>query len=143
MSGPREALIADLRKLLDGTITADRLVGVIEDAIGQLQMGPTGEFTEGKLNENDRGAIVVGMRPENGKVILSFGVPVDWLGFSPSQARHIAAGLLQAANVATAQQQPRRTDGQEANGQGNAQAAAIEAPPDPYAGKDKHYDPRG
>lgn len=61
--------------------------------------GATGEFPEGKLNSNDEGEIRFGVAAdkENGKIILSFGKPVAWLGMSPGQAIALADSLRKKA----------------------------------------------
>lgn len=63
-----------------------------------MSLGRTDKFPQGKLNGGDAGEIVVGIRIEQGKVILGFGDPITWLGMDPASARQVAEGLLQAAD---------------------------------------------
>jgi hypothetical protein len=60
----------------------------------KTKLGATGEFPEGKLNENDEGAIqmVIFVRDEN--VIINFGSPVNWLGLPKSDAIVFAEAIL-------------------------------------------------
>ena len=55
-------------------------------------VGATGEFPEGKLNQNDEGEIRFGVAAdrEHNKIILNFGKPVAWIGMSPGQAIALA-----------------------------------------------------
>lgn len=61
--------------------------------------GATGEFPEGKLNENDQGEIKFGVAADNdsGKILLSFGKPIAWVGMSPGQAIALADSLRDKA----------------------------------------------
>lgn len=58
------------------------------------KLGGTGEFPMGKLNNDDEGEIRIGITKSNGKVIIDFGKPVHWIGFSPEQAKQVAESLL-------------------------------------------------
>jgi hypothetical protein len=64
------------------------------------RIGPTGDFPEGKLNEDDEGGLQmrVGSDPKNNKVILDFGSPVHWIGLDPEGAQDLARLLSEAAN---------------------------------------------
>lgn len=64
----------------------------VADAFG-VKLGATGKFPEGKLTESDEGEIAFGITHKNGKVVVSFGKPVAWVGFGPAQATELA-GLL-------------------------------------------------
>lgn len=65
---------------------------------GNLNLGPTGQFPEGKLNENDEGEIRIAIISQNGKVVIDFGKPTAWIGFTPEQARGIAESLVAHAD---------------------------------------------
>jgi len=63
------------------------------------KLGPTGNFPRGKVSDDDAGelAIGVGIDVPNGIVVVNFGTPVQWLGFSPTQSREIADMLIAKA----------------------------------------------
>ena len=60
--------------------------------------GPTGRFPMGKLNEDDKGELYIGIAHTSGKIILSFGTPVEWIAFRPQDARVVAAALINRAD---------------------------------------------
>lgn len=66
---------------------------------GNLTLGATGQFPEGKLNDDDEGEIRIAIGATGGKVVIDFGKPVAWLGFTTQQAREIAASLLEKADA--------------------------------------------
>jgi hypothetical protein len=53
-----------------------------------------GEFPNGKLNQNDEGALAVVVGHEKNSVVLRFPKPVSWIGFTPEQAIDIAQSLI-------------------------------------------------
>jgi len=59
--------------------------------------GPTGEFPEGKLAPEDKGSLTFTIGAKNGKVIIDFGAPVSWIGFTADQAFEIAMELAKIA----------------------------------------------
>ena len=59
----------------------------------EAKFGATGKFPEGKLVPSDEGEIAFGITHKNGKVVMSFGKPVAWVGFGPAQATELA-GIL-------------------------------------------------
>ncbi len=66
----------------------------------QESLGPTGRFPLGKLAEEDAGETAMAVGHTKGKVFLNFGKSMSWIGFTPSQARQLAAHLLEHANAA-------------------------------------------
>lgn len=56
-----------------------------------------GEYPNGKLNENDAGALALAISNERGVVKISFPKPVAWIGFTGDQAMEIAALLIKHA----------------------------------------------
>jgi len=58
-----------------------------------LILGPTGDFPEGKVNDDDEGALVMGMTIMDGVIVLHFGTQISWIGLDVNTARAIAAGL--------------------------------------------------
>ena len=61
--------------------------------------GPTGTFPEGKLGEDDEGALnlAIAASAKDGQVHIQFGGPVTWLAMSPEMAIQIAVSLIGAA----------------------------------------------
>ena len=62
------------------------------DKFRQENIGPTGNFQEGKLTKRDDGEIAFAVGQKDGKVMIEFGTPTAWIGFSPQQA--ISLGQL-------------------------------------------------
>lgn len=58
-----------------------QLVGALKtlEMVISSQPGPTGEFPDGQLNEDDEGELQFRMHHSQGNVILEFGKPVAWL----------------------------------------------------------------
>lgn len=63
-------------------------------------LGPTGKFPQGKLNAQDDGELQLGVANDGRKVILSFGVPVKWIGLDPQGAADLASALIAHAREA-------------------------------------------
>lgn len=62
-------------------------------------LGPTGEFPEGKLRPDDKGALNMAIGIEKGQVIIDFGpAPVTWIACGPEQALEVARLLTAKAN---------------------------------------------
>lgn len=59
--------------------------------------GPTGQFPLGKLTPEDEGEIAIGITHTQGKVVVDFGTPTAWIGFTPEQADQIADTLREHA----------------------------------------------
>jgi hypothetical protein len=60
-----------------------------------------GEYPDGKLNKNDEGAIAMAVANENGRVILRFPKPVEWIGLCPQEAVDLAESLIEHARRST------------------------------------------
>lgn len=75
--------------------TADELRKLIES-----EAGPTLKYPRGRLCENDEGEIQIKIAgdPTTRTVIIDFGKPVAFIGFTPEQAHEIAACLIENAN---------------------------------------------
>jgi len=63
----------------------------------RLVVGPTGDFPEGKLNEDDEGGLMMAVGVEKGHVTINFGGPVRWLALGPAEAIAFANILLMRA----------------------------------------------
>ena len=61
------------------------------------EIGPTGEFPEGKLTPMDQGEIRIAIGVEKNKVVMHFGKEVAWIGFNRKQAIQIAGLLIDHA----------------------------------------------
>lgn len=61
-------------------------------------IGPTGDYPNGKLNQDDEGGINIGMTIENGAVVVAFSKPVTWLGLGPGEADAVAVALRNFAD---------------------------------------------
>ena len=56
-------------------------------------LGPTGEFSQGKLNKEDEGELQLGITTEKGKIIIHFGKPVAWIGLDVKTASYLAEAI--------------------------------------------------
>ena len=63
------------------------------------KLGATGEFPQGKLNQDDEGGLIVAVAVENGKVLVRFGKEVAWIGLEPSLAYEFGFALVEHANA--------------------------------------------
>ncbi len=66
----------------------------------QANLGPTGQFPEGKMAEHDEGEISFAVGHPGGKVVIDFGSPVAWVGMEPQQAVALANTLISHAKKA-------------------------------------------
>ncbi len=60
--------------------------------------GALGDFPEGKLTKTDEGAIQFAIGEKDGKVVIDFGTPVNWVGMNPQQAAEFASLLFKRAH---------------------------------------------
>ena len=58
-------------------------------------VGPTGDFPEGKLSKDDKGGLDIALGVYKNEVFMSFGAPVTWLAMPPQQMRPFAAKLME------------------------------------------------
>ena len=66
----------------------------------QKEIGPTGEFPAGKIATTDEGALKFAVVRHGQKVMMSFGTPVEWIGFGPDEAVQLALTLVRHAGEA-------------------------------------------
>lgn len=74
----------------------------IDDSTGkEVEVGPTGEFPEGKVREDDEGALrfAIGVT-EGAKVFIEFGTEVKWMAFGPDDAIELAQSIIMNAQKA-------------------------------------------
>lgn len=57
-------------------------------------------YPDGKLNEEDEGATVMGLAIDQGRIVIAFPKPVAWIAYPPEGARELALALLQKADEA-------------------------------------------
>lgn len=62
-----------------------------------VQLGPTGQFPEGELTQNDEGELRLAVGTFKNKVVVNFGTPIASLGMTPAQARDVAKALWKHA----------------------------------------------
>lgn len=72
--------------------------GDVEEA--EIVSGPKGRVPRAKLRDGDNGniQIKIGSDPESKTVVLDFGTPIAWIGFSADDARDIAKVFVNLAN---------------------------------------------
>lgn len=63
----------------------------------QSSLGPTGEYTNGKLSPDDEGGLMVGITNFNGRVVLDFGKPVQSIGLTRPEALQLAKTIADRA----------------------------------------------
>jgi hypothetical protein len=62
-----------------------------------VKIGATGEFPDGKLDEDDEGALRMRIGNDGKSVRLDFGEPIAWLAFGPDDAMMFATLLISHA----------------------------------------------
>jgi hypothetical protein len=67
--------------------------------------GATGKFPHGKVNDDDKGALRLGVAydPVDGIVRMEFGKPVAWMGMTPAQAIELGRVLMKNAGAKSVQ----------------------------------------
>lgn len=70
--------------------------GAMRDAMKKLM----GEYPNGRMNEDDAGAIAMAVGHEDGRVVMKFPKPVAWIGFSGDEAMALAQLLITHARKA-------------------------------------------
>jgi len=78
-----------IKKLMDAVADAE--------ADAKTAFGDTGRYPQGALSKDDEGELRFGVTTHNGKVVLNFGKPVEWIGFDADQAIEIAQQLIKRA----------------------------------------------
>lgn len=77
-----------------------RLPDEMRDAARRAGAGPRGVLDDGALNDTDEGAIrvMVVADARARRVLLNFGAPVSWIGYTYEQALGLAGALRGAAS---------------------------------------------
>jgi hypothetical protein len=73
---------------------------VIQEALEKTQRDVEGEFPEGRLNDEDEGALMVAVVVQDGKVAIRFPHPVQWFAMEPEQAVEMAVAMIKNARRA-------------------------------------------
>lgn len=81
-------LMERLDEFADAQASADRLRNDVRKSLGA-----TGRHPQGKLVDDDEGEIRLAVGHADGKVVLEFGKPIAWIGFSPDQALDLAQSI--------------------------------------------------
>lgn len=64
------------------------------------KLGPTGEYPDGVLKEDDDGELKMAIGNKDGRVFMDFGKQVTWIAFEPAGARELAKLLEEHADKA-------------------------------------------
>lgn len=77
-----------------------QLIGAIKtlQMVLSTQPGPTGEYPDGQLNENDEGELRIQVSHEKGNVVLNFGKKVEWFAMPAKQVDSLCEMLQQHAD---------------------------------------------
>lgn len=75
------------------------LPDMFKNEAARMGFGATGEYTMGKLNDTDEGGIRMGVAADvkNQRVLVNFGTPVAWIGFTYEQAMGLSASFRDKA----------------------------------------------
>jgi hypothetical protein len=58
-----------------------------------MKLGATGDFPQGKLNDDDEGGLRIAISTDQGNVAVYFGTPVSWFALPPDAALDMAEAL--------------------------------------------------
>jgi hypothetical protein len=56
-----------------------------------------GDYPDGKLNDEDEGALQFGIADQDGNIIINFFKPVRWIAMPPEEAAKLAGVLIRRA----------------------------------------------
>jgi hypothetical protein len=60
-------------------------------------IGPTGDFPEGKLDSTDEGALDIAVSRYKDTVRIDFGKSVTWIAMGPALAKEVAHSIMRQA----------------------------------------------
>lgn len=69
-------------------------------ALSESMQRLLGEYPDGRMNEDDAGAIAMQIGTEQGRVVLRFPKPVAWVGMTGDEAMQLAQDLMRHARRA-------------------------------------------
>jgi hypothetical protein len=78
----------------------DVLAKLLREKLGSPEnIGPTGEFPDGKVTEEDEGGIKFGVAADKyrGLVHIDFGKPIQWLAMTAKEAANLGQMLNEKA----------------------------------------------
>ncbi len=77
------------------------------------ELGRTGKFPDGKINEDDEGEIriQIGRDKDKNLVVIKFGTPVAWLALKPNQAIAVATMLIKHAKALEKEEETQKGEG--------------------------------
>ncbi len=73
---------------------------LLEKMAKQFQRKLMGEYPDGRLNDDDSGAVSMAIASQGDKVLLQFPKPVAWVGLTGDQAMQLAQDLMKHARRA-------------------------------------------
>jgi len=62
-----------------------------------MKIGATGKFPQGRLNQTDEGELRMAIYEEKGKIVISFGKDLSWIGFGKEEAIALGEMLISKA----------------------------------------------
>lgn len=71
--------------------------GPNEIALKKLQASIEGTYPEGKMTEDDEGALTIAVGRQADKIVLAFPKEVTWIGMPVENARNFAQAILDKA----------------------------------------------
>jgi hypothetical protein len=85
MSNHGEEMSPEMRRHLDK---------FFQEQNKDLGLGPTGKFPAGQIHSSDKGELKLAISHKDGKVLIAFGCPTEWVGFPKTQAVLFAETIL-------------------------------------------------
>ena len=94
-----DALNAEHAKLAQA-VFEDRLRDKMHEAMREVPpiAGATGKHPNGRITAKDEGEVRMVVASHDGVIVLDFGKPVAWIGFTSKEARGLAELLLKHAD---------------------------------------------
>lgn len=81
------------KEMADQAKARETIAAIAGQLKEQASLGATDSFPEGSLTPDDKGELRFAITSIGGKVIVTFGTPVEWLGLTPRIARQFAQAL--------------------------------------------------
>lgn len=63
----------------------------------KYNLGPTGKFPAGRLDQNDGGELKAAVYLQHNRLIIEWGVPIDWVGLDKAGALEMAKVIKEKA----------------------------------------------
>lgn len=71
-----------------------------QEEMARVMKDLMGEFPDGRIRDNDMGAVPVAIGHDQGRVTMQFPKNLNWIGFTADQAIDIANALIEHARTA-------------------------------------------